>query len=150
MTILQGKAKYPVVEVILHCPAVGKKWHVGKTVKQMRDAIDHMHRTRKPTPFKKIGYHLVVAPDGSIAQGREFTEIGAGVVERNRGVIHICMVESQTITKIGKFEDYFTEMQRVAVRKAIKALPGIKWVTGHNDYANKLCPGFKVEDGDWL
>lgn len=147
--IYQGKAQYPVTEVVLHCGAFAADWHKGKTAQQMRDAVDVMHRNRKPA-FKKIGYHGVFAPDGSFAQGREFTEIGAGVVERNRGVIHLLMVESQLIEKMGRFEDFFTEMQRNAVRTKIKSLPGIQWVTGHNDYAKKLCPGFKVQDADWL
>ena len=109
--------------------------------------MDAWHRARG---WRGIGYHGIFMPDGSFIQGRAFTEVGAHVAERNRGTIGFLMVESQTIRSIGRFEDYFTEMQRQAVRKAIKALPGIKWVTGHNDYAPKLCPGFKVRDEDWL
>lgn len=148
--IYQGSARYPVNEVILHCGAFPGDWWKGKTAQEARDAVDKMHRERKPTPFKKIGYHGLFMPDGSFAQGREFTEIGAHVVERNRGTIGLLMIESQTIKKMGRFEDFFTEMQRKAVRSLIRSLPGIKWVTGHNDYSTKLCPGFKVRDEDWL
>lgn len=38
--IYQGKAKYPVREVILHTAATAGTWWRGKTVEQMRDEID--------------------------------------------------------------------------------------------------------------
>lgn len=145
--IYQGKARYIVNEVVLHCAAVPGDWHKGKTLKDVRAEIDAWHRARG---FNMIGYHGIFMPDGSFIQGREYTQIGAHVIERNRGSIGFLMVESQTITKISRFEDWFTEMQRKAVKAKIKTLPGIKWVTGHNDYANKLCPGFRVQDADWL
>lgn len=145
--ILQGKAKYPVNEVVLHCAAIPGDWHEGKTAEQVRAEVEVWHKKRG---FSTIGYHGIFMPNGEYIQGREFTTIGAHVVERNRGTIGFLMIESQTIEKMGRFEDFFTEMQRKAVRAKIKSLPGIKWVTGHNDYANKLCPGFKVRDEDWL
>jgi N-acetylmuramoyl-L-alanine amidase len=146
--ILQGKAGYQVREVILHTSATNGDWHDGKTVDQMRAEIDRWHRVDRG--WRKIGYHAVIAPDGSFAQGRAFTEIGAHVAERNRGTIGICMIPVATILKMGNFEDFYTPAQRSAVRNLIKTLPGILWVTGHNDYAPKLCPGFKVQDADWL
>jgi hypothetical protein len=145
--IYQGKARHPVVEVVLHCAAVQGNWHRGKTAVQVLAEVDAWHRKNG---WRKIGYHGIFMPDGTFIQGRQFTEVGAHVVERNRGTIGFLMIESQTITKIGRFEDWFTEMQRKAVRAKIKSLPGIQWVTGHNDYANKLCPGFRVRDEDWL
>lgn len=150
--IYQGSAKYVVNEVVLHCAALTAQQIVQfkkMTAAQVRAEIDLWHRTRKP-PFKKIGYHGIFMFDGTFIQGREDNEIGAHVVERNRGSLGWLMLESKPITRIGVFEDWFNDSQRVAVRAKIKSKPGIKWVTGHNDYANKLCPGFKVRDGDWL
>jgi hypothetical protein len=114
---------------------------------QIRAEIEAWHLERG---FKKIGYHGIFLPTGEFILGRPFVEIGAHVVERNRGTLGFTMIESKPITRIGVFDDWFTDRQRVAVRAKIKSIPGIKWVTGHNDYANKLCPGFDVKQGDWL
>lgn len=148
--IYQGNGKYPVDEVVLHCAAVDGKWHVGKTAKQARDIVDQWHKERKP-PFKMIGYHGLIMPNGEFIQGRPYTMQGAHVVERNRGSIGLLMIETKTITKMGRFEDYFTELQRQTVKRIIKCLSGIKHVSGHNDYTNaKLCPGFKVKSEEWM
>lgn len=148
--IYQGKARYLVNEVILHCPALTAS-QIARFAKmpgaKIRDEINLWHIQRG---FSKIGYHGIFLPTGEFIQGRLFNEIGAHVIERNRGTLGFVMIESKEITRMGVFEDWFTERQRVAVRAKIKSLDGIKWVTGHNDYANKLCPGFKVKQGDWL
>lgn len=150
--IYQGRARYPVREIILHTSATPGHWHVGKTVEQMRDEIDAWHRGKG---WRMIGYHRVFAPDGSMALGRSIYDIGAHVRERNRGTIGLCMIPSHTHNGIKEFQDYFTPAQRVAVRAYIaevQALSGgaIRWVTGHNEYANKECPGFHVKDEEWL
>lgn len=148
--IKQGKAGYLVNEVILHCPALTTE-QIARFAKmtgaQIRAEINSWHIQRG---FSRIGYHGIFLPDGEFVQGRLFTEIGAHVIERNRGTLGFVMIESKMITKIGKFSDWFTESQRKAVKQKIKSIDGIKWVTGHNDYANKLCPGFKVVDSEWL
>jgi len=148
--IYQGKARYLVNEAILHCAALSAgqvKTFAKLTAKQILAEIDRWHRIRG---FSRVGYHGIFLPTGEFIQGRLFTEIGAHCIERNRGSIGFLMIESKPITRMGVFEDWFTERQRVAVRAKIKSLDGIKWVTGHNDYANKLCPGFEVKQGDWL
>lgn len=148
--IKQGSKGYQVNEVVLHCAALTDK-QIAQFSKmspmEIREEIDGWHKARG---FSGFGYHGLFMPDGTFLQGRPYTQIGAHVLERNRGTIGFLMIESKPILKIGRFEDFFTEAQRTAVKAKIATLPGIRWVTGHNDYANKLCPGFKVQDQDWL
>lgn len=149
--IYQGKAAYPVHEVILHTSATPGNWWMNKTADQMRDTIREWHV--KGNGWSDIGYHRVVAPDGTIALGRSLWTVGAHVKERNRGTIGICMIPIATHAGIKTFKDYFTEKQAQAVRSFIREvqdLTRIKWVSGHNDYAPKECPGFKVISGEWL
>ena len=139
--IRQGRAGYEVREVVLHCAAINTGQFGNLTPTQIRAEIDSWHRARGFT--NGFGYHGFFMPDGSFHTGRPFNQIGAHVVERNRGTLGFLMIESRKITKVGRFEDWFTEAQRVSVKTIIATLPGIRWVTGHNDYAKKLCPGFK-------
>jgi len=148
--IFQGSKQYPVTEVVLHTSATPAGWWIGKTVHQMVDEIDHWH---KGNGWRGIGYHRVFAPDGSIGIGRSIYDIGAHVAGHNRGTIGICMVPTAWVDRIGKPEDFYTDVQIEAVRAYIRELAGltaISKVSGHNDYANKLCPGFKVQTEDWL
>ena len=145
--IYQGKARYPVVEVVLHCAAINTGQFNDMTGEEVKAEIDKWHRKRG---FKGFGYHGLFMPDGTFVQGRPFTQIGAHVMERNRGTLGFLMIESKKIDRMGRFLEFFTLAQRKAVMDKIKSIDGIRWVTGHNDYANKLCPGFKVEDKDWL
>lgn len=145
------QGKYPVTEVILHTSATPGNWQEGKTADQMRDEFRRWHMAKNP-PWRDIGYHRVFAPDGSMALGRSLWEIGAHVMGHNRGTIGLCMVPVKTIERMGKFEDFYTPAQCEAVKAYIReivAIAGPVKVTGHNDYAPKLCPGFKVKSEDW-
>lgn len=151
--IYQGKARYPVHEVVFHTTATGANWWKGKTAEEM---VDEIRRWHKANGWRDIGYHGLIAPDGSWAPGRPFTEIGAHVKERNRGTIGVVFVPVADVhpVRIKTFGDYYTEAQReTALRKlrAIGAMTGLRWVTGHNDYTDeKTCPGFHVEQEEWL
>jgi N-acetylmuramoyl-L-alanine amidase len=145
--IYQGTARYPVKEVILHTAATPGDWWKEQTVTEMRDEIDRWH---KALGWRGIGYHFVVAPDGSVAKGRPVEQIGAHVKERNRGTIGICMIPYRTHNGIKTFSTYFTAKQRDTVRRLIEDLPGIERVSGHNDWTDaKECPGFRVNQADW-
>lgn len=154
--IYQGKAGYPVHEAILHTAAVPTGWHEGKSGDDVLDAFWDWHVVQRG--WRKIGYHRVCLPNGTMLNDkaerlRSLWEIGAHCRERNRGTIGICMVNVNEHRGITCFEDYFTEAQREAVRKYLGELAemtDLKWVTGHNDYARKECPGFKVRKEDWL
>jgi len=148
--IYQGKARYPVREVVLHTSATPGHWQKGKTVEDMVNEIRAWHTGKG---WRDIGYHRVIAPNGDIGIGRSLYDIGAHVRERNRGTVGICLIPVNTHKGIKDFSDYFTGEQEVALKAYLKdlgKLTDLKWVTGHNDYANKECPGFKVRTQDWL
>lgn len=149
--IYQGKARYPVREIILHTSATPGDWWKGKTVEEMAAEIRRWHV--EGNGWKDIGYHRVFAPDGSMALGRSLWTVGAHCMERNRGTLGLCMIPTATHNGVKTFSDYFTQEQWDAVHayiREVQELTDIKWVTGHNDYAPKECPGFKVETDDWL
>lgn len=149
--IYQGRKKYPVTEVILHTSATPGSWQRGKTANEMRDEITRWHV--EGNRWRDIGYHRVVAPDGSIATGRSLWEIGAHVGGHNSGTVGICMIPVNTVTKIGVVEDWYTTAQVYSVKmylRELMKLTNITKVSGHNDYANKLCPGFRVRTEDWI
>lgn len=148
--IYQGKKRYPVREVVLHTSATPGHWHRGRTPEDITQEIRSWHKAKG---WRDIGYHRVISPDGSITQGRSLYDIGAHVVERNRGTIGICLIPVNTHKGIKTFEDYFTRDQKYSLIQYLEdlgKLTPLKWITGHNDYANKECPGFNVDKRDWL
>jgi N-acetylmuramoyl-L-alanine amidase len=142
MTILQGKARYPVTEVILHCAAIRTAQFRGFTPFQAFAEIDRWHKERGFS--QGFGYHGLVMPDGVFFRGRPYSMIGAHCIERNRGSLGILLIESSAVTRVGDFADFFTPAQRSTVSALLTGLysQGVRFVSGHNNYASKLCPGF--------
>lgn len=148
--IYQGAKRYPVTEIVLHTSATPGDWYLDKSATEMRDEIRKWHMDKG---WRDIGYHRVFAPSGDMALGRSLWSIGAHVKGHNQGTIGICMIPVKTITKMGDVEDFYTSKQIKAVKEYIKevaALTSKLKVTGHNRYANKLCPGFIVRSEEWL
>lgn len=145
--IYQDNGKIPVREVILHCAAIRAGQFKGMRPLQVFSTINRWHVERG---FQSFGYHGLFMPDGEFFAGRPPTFVGAHCKGRNRGTIGLLLIESQQVERIGEFADYFTEVQRLAVRAKIAEYGGIERVSGHNFYANKLCPGFTVKTEDWL
>lgn len=145
--ILQGKAKVPVTEAILHCAAIntGQFSHMGAF--QVFAIVNRWHLERG---FKSFGYHGLFMPDGTYYSGRPFDQIGAHVIGHNVGTLGFLLIESKKIDRMGEFDDWFTNLQRIAVVDKLLSIPGLKKVSGHNEYASKLCPGFDVKSLKWL
>lgn len=147
--IYQGKARYPVREVVLHCAAINTGQMAHMNAFQMFATVNRWHRERGFT--KGFGYHGLITPDGVWYRGRPFGVIGAHVQGHNAGTLGFLLIESQKVERIGQFSDWFTPAQDMALRAILRDLReshGIHTVTGHNDYAPKLCPGFRVTE--WL
>lgn len=148
--IYQGKARYPVREVVLHCAAIKTGQFHGMSAFQVFANINRWHTERG---FRNgFGYHALIMPSGEFYAGRPFDMIGAHVKGHNAGTLGFLLIESKEITEMGKFEDFYTPQQKFRLWAELEKLGalGVESVSGHNDYAPKLCPGFKVVSGDWL
>lgn len=137
----------PVREAVLHCAAVRTGQFEGMRPFQVFATINEWHVRNG---WKGFGYHGLFMPDGTFHSGRPYTEMGAHVAGRNVGTLGFLLIESRKVERVGEFDDWFTDAQRDALRAHLATIPGLEKVSGHNDYAAKLCPGFKVETGDWL
>lgn len=153
--IYQGEAKYPVKEVMLHCAAIPTGYFHKSTPFQVFSTINKWHHERG---WKNgFGYHGLFMPDGHFYAGRPVSMIGAGCRGRNQGVIHLLMIERKKIEipegqtlETQVFSNWFSLAQAEALAAFIGSLDGIIKVSGHNEYAGKLCPGFVVKPGDFL
>lgn len=142
----QGKARHPVREVVLHCAAINTGQFDGMPPLQVFTEINRWHVERG---FKNgFGYHGLIMPSGTFYRGRPLESIGAHVMGHNAGTIGFLLIESRKITRVGQFADWFKKEQAETLCGLLDDLKrkGIERVTGHNDHANRLCPGFYVED----
>lgn len=134
----------PVTEIVLHCSATRPDWMAGEDIEVKAKEIDRWHRDRM---FAQIGYHWVIDRNGEVLRGRLEAEVGAHVKGHNTGTIGICLIGGHGASANDSFDDHFTPEQRKAVWHMIRSIAertDIRRVTGHNQYANKGCPGFQV------
>ena len=143
--LTQGKAKYPITEIILHCSATRPDWMEGKPSSEKFAEIRRWHMQDRG--WRDIGYHWVIDRDGTIMQGRKMTEIGAHVAGHNAGTIGICLIGGAGSSADDEFHEHFTYAQDRAARQIIASIrlnARITKISGHNEYAAKACPGFRV------
>ena len=126
-------------EIILHCSATKenadfsaadiKKWHLQRG-------------------FKNIGYHYVIRLDGTVEAGRKEDEIGAHCLGHNKDSLGICYIGG--LDSNGTPKDTRTNEQKKSLVKLVLKLMkkyniSIENVRGHYEFANKVCPSFKIE-----
>ena len=130
--------------IILHCTATPEGKHFDV------DTIRRWHL--KDRGWKDIGYHYVIYLDGSVHEGRPVEQTGAHTSGHNADSIGIVYVGGCD-TKM-KAKDTLNEAQETAMVNLIKSLRdeyGDLSLHGHNEFAAKACPSFKVaEKFDWL
>lgn len=127
-----------ITEIIIHCTATP----AGRPV-SVAD-IDRWHRSRG---FASIGYHYLVELDGTVAVGRSEALAGAHCLGHNKSSIGIAYAGG--LDSAGRPADTRTPAQRRALRELVALLkfrfPGAT-VHGHNEFAAKACPCFKVPE----
>ena len=143
--------------IIVHCAATRKEWMSGASVEQKRDEIRRWHVEDRG--WRDIGYAEIGDYDGSHAMGRDlngnddpFDDIGAHTGGWNSKSIGLCLIGGHGSNPDDPFSKHFTAEQDMWLRRRIAYLrnryPSIRWVKGHNNFANKACPGFNVKK--WL
>ena len=126
-------------EIIIHCSAT------CEGVPYTAADIDLGHRQQGWT---LIGYHYVIRLDGTIEQGRPPEMAGAHCTGHNAHSIGICYIGG--LDRDGRPKDTRTQLQKDVLWSLVQSLlrqyPGAT-VHGHNEFAAKDCPCFRVADG---
>ncbi|AEI71112.1 hypothetical protein [EBPR siphovirus 4] len=143
--IYQGAARYPVDEIIVHCSATRPDWMANAPFADQVAEIRRWHMQDRG--WRNIGYHWLISRSGQVLAGRPETEIGAHVVDHNRGTIGICLIGGAGSAETDDFARNFTSSQDITLRQLIQGISmrtRIRRISGHNQYAAKACPGFAV------
>jgi N-acetylmuramoyl-L-alanine amidase len=127
-------------KIVIHCTATpeGREHNVAD--------IRRWHLKRG---FSDIGYHYLIHIDGKIEVGRPLHRIGAHTSGENTGSIGICYVGGMT-KDMKKAKDTRTQAQKDSLVKLLHELI-YKYnkdmtIHGHNEFANKACPSFNVQE----
>lgn len=130
-------------EIIIHYTATPQ----GEEFSNAQIKASHLARG-----FSDIGYHWVIGLDGEIRQGRSEAIAGAHCTGHNTRSIGICYVGGCPPRSVKGWQnigiDTRTEPQKKALLSLIRQIK-TKYpratVHGHNEFANKPCPGFDAQ-----
>jgi N-acetylmuramoyl-L-alanine amidase len=126
-------------KIILHCSATPEGRHT---------TVEDIRLWHKQRGWSDIGYHYVVYLDGTVHEGRPIERSGAHVKSYNKNSIGICYIGGVDKNNL-KAKDTRTPEQIMALDLLIGSLlDDFKGATlhGHNEFANKACPSFDVQD----
>jgi len=127
-------------KIILHCTATPEGRH--------HDVAD-IRRWHLKRGFNDIGYHYLIHIDGTIEEGRPLNKQGAHCSGQNRGSIGICYVGGMS-KDMKKAKDTRTQAQKDSLinlmHELIYKYNKDMTIHGHNEYANKACPSFNVQE----
>ena len=127
-------------KIVIHCTATpeGREHNVAD--------IRRWHLKRG---FSDIGYHYLIHINGKIEIGRPLHRIGAHTSGENTGSIGVCYVGGMD-KDMKKAKDTRTQAQKDSLVKLLHELI-YKYnkdmtIHGHNEFANKACPSFNVQE----
>ena len=136
-------------EIIVHCTATRADWWSDRS---SRDKVEEVRRWHvEDRNWRDVGYHWLIDLDGSVIKGRDESVTGAHVAGHNANSIGISLFGGHGGSNDDKFEDNFTPEQDASLRQLIREIKdrhSITKISGHNEYANKACPCFRVDR--WL
>ena len=127
-------------KIIIHCTA---------TPEGREHDVADIRRWHLKRGFNDIGYHYLIHIDGTIEEGRPINKQGAHCSKENKGSIGLCYVGGMS-KDMKKAKDTRTQAQKDSLIKLMHELI-YKYnkdmtIHGHNEYANKACPSFNVQE----
>ena len=126
-----------ITEIIIHCTATRPDAYC---------TVESIRRYHKSLGWHDIGSHYVIYPDGSVHSGRPIEQVGAQCPGHNVQSIGIAYVGG--LDADGHAADTRTEAQRLVLLQLVQDLMEeypITAIHGHNEYANRACPCFDVQ-----
>lgn len=131
------KVTRKVTYLAVHCTASQPEAKVASIVKHW-----------KSLGWKKPGYHILIAADGSYTVLSDFNDPTNGVLNYNHNTIHISYIGG--INKAGKPFDSRTDAQKKTLKYIVgKVSSKYKLeVKGHRDFegVRKACPSFEIKN----
>ena len=127
-------------KIIIHCTA---------TPEGREHDVADIRRWHLKRGFNDIGYHFLIHIDGTIEEGRPINKQGAHCSGENKGSIGLCYVGGMS-KDMKKAKDTRTQAQKDSLIKLMHELI-YKYnkdmtIHGHNEFANKACPSFNVQE----
>ena len=135
-------------EIVVHCTATRPDWWSDRSTEEKTREVRQWHLDRG---WKDIGYHWLIDRDGTVVKGRDESVVGAHVKDHNANSIGVSLFGGHGGSNDDKFQDNFTPEQDASLRQLIRDIKdhhNITKISGHNEYANKACPCFRVTN--WL
>lgn len=131
-----------ILFIAIHCAATFPSMHVDAA------RIKKWHLERG---FNDIGYHFIIARDGTIELGRPISVTGAHVAGYNSTSIGICWIGGVRDENHKEAEDNRTDEQKSTLKQLINELLAEypkAIVQGHRDFPKvyKACPSFDVKE----
>ena len=127
-------------KIIIHCTA---------TPEGREHDVADIRRWHLQRGFNDIGYHYLIHIDGTVEEGRPLNKQGAHCSGENKGSIGLCYVGGMS-KDMKKAKDTRTQAQKDSLIKLMHELI-YKYnkdmtIHGHNEYANKACPSFNLQE----
>ena len=129
-----------ISKIIIHCSATPR----GKDFSA--EVIRDWHV--KGNRWSDIGYHYIIALDGSMEYGRSIEISGAHTKGHNSNSIGICYIGGMDREMVNN-EDTRTDKQKsslIILLKMLKKLHPEAKIHGHRDFAKKACPSFDATE----
>ena len=127
-------------KIIIHCTA---------TPEGREHDVADIRRWHLKRGFNDIGYHYLIHIDGTIEEGRPINKQGAHCSGENKSSIGLCYVGGMS-KDMKKAKDTRTQAQKDSLIKLMHELiykhNKDMTIHGHNEYANKACPSFNVQE----
>ena len=126
-------------KIIIHCTATRE----GDDI-----SVDTIRRWHLARGWSDIGYHYVIDIKGNINAGRPIELMGSHTRGENKysiGVAYVGGVEADGKTP----KDTRTKAQKDSIIRLVKKLKGCYpdvSIHGHNEFSNKACPSYNVQN----